>query len=187
MDVDSYQLYKNDYAFVLWNWVWVDELSSDEDSDDDVESHKQDEEFSPDDEPSEPDDSLPEITHSVIFKCMGTTKESRYQELLELAKKKMAKGICVPVKIQKEPTNPVDARAIAFMCCADEQYERIGYVVTEVLNDVHSAMDENKILNVRFDWIRLLFRFRKPGWYAGIIITRRGEWSQTVMRSRSTD
>ena len=64
---------------------------------------------------------VPLITHSVIFKCIGHLKESRYQEVLASAKKKMAQGIDVPVKIVKEPHNPVDARAIAFMCCVDEE------------------------------------------------------------------
>ena len=57
----------------------------------------------------------------------------------------MAKWVHVPVKILKEPTNPADATAIAFICCADK---RIGYVITEALDDVNSAMDENKIINI---------------------------------------
>jgi len=50
-----------------------------------------------------------------------TSKRTQYQEVLALAKKKMAQGTDVPVKIGKEPHNPVDARAIAFMCSVDKE------------------------------------------------------------------
>ena len=83
----------------------------------------------------------------------------------------------------KEPNNPVDARVVAFMYHVDQEWERIGYVVQEALDDVHCAMNEKKILNVQFDWIKFVVHFKRPGWYAGIIITRSGEWSQTVLRS----
>lgn len=61
-----------------------------------------------------------------------------------VAKKKMDQGVVVPVKIVKEPHNPVDSRAIAFMCCVDKAWERIGYIVKEALNDVHSALNDKK-------------------------------------------
>ena len=37
------------------------------------------------------DDDIPAITHSVVFKCIGCTKELRYQELLALASQKIKK------------------------------------------------------------------------------------------------
>ena len=79
----------------------------------------------------------------------------------------------------------MDARAVAFMCHVNKEWERIGYVVQEALDDVHSAMDEKKILDVRFDWIKYVVHFKRPGWYAGIIITKSGEWSQIVLRSQA--
>ena len=45
--------------------------------------------------------------------------------MLTLAKKKMAQGTNATVKIIKESHNPVDARAIAFMCYVDKEWERI--------------------------------------------------------------
>ena len=45
----------------------------------------------------------------------------------------------------------MDARAIAFMCYVDQEWERFGYVVQEALDDVHTTIDEKKILDVRFD------------------------------------
>ena len=61
--------------------------------------------------------TIPAITHSVVFKCIGNAKEMQYQEVLALANKKGRKEyIDGPVKLEREPSNPVDARAIAIMC-----------------------------------------------------------------------
>jgi len=57
----------------------------------------------------------------------------------------------------------------------------MGYVVKEAANDVHAALNAQKIA---FDWIRFKF-YHPPGWYAGIRITKSGEWSQQVLLSRS--
>ena len=35
------------------------------------------------------DEEVPTITHSVVFKCIGSHKEHRYQELLSLANKRL--------------------------------------------------------------------------------------------------
>lgn len=136
-------MYEGDNVFVMWNWTWVDEISSDEESNgnDSVAERSPDESNSDDDDA---DSSIPSITHSVIFNCIGNLKEARYQEVLALANKKRNDSFRVPVKIVKELNNPVDARAIAFMCHVDQEWERIGYVVQEVLDDVHTAIDEKK-------------------------------------------
>jgi len=175
-------LFEDHVVFVIWNWCWVDDGScSDEELDDEVleESQSSEEEHSD-------DDSIPSITHSVPFKCIGQLKENRYQELLAIASRKLRRGESVPVKLQKEPGNRYDAQAIAFMCKAEQEWERIGYVVKEATSDVHQAMDENKIINVLFHRIKRVVDYKKPGWYAAIIVTRSGEWSQVVQRSRAT-
>ena len=168
----------------MWDWIWID----DEDHLSDESVEHSDLELS--DKSSEQEDSdidpVPSITHSVTFKCIGQLKEFRYQELLAIASKKIKQGEVVPVKLQKEPENRYDAQAIAFMCKAETTFERIGYVVKEALPDVHKAMDENKVLQVQFDHIKYVVHYKSPGWYAGITITRNGEWSNTVLRSQST-
>lgn len=62
------------------------------------------------------EDKIPAITHSLTFKCIGSTKEARYQEVLALANVKIRKGETAQVKLKKETDNPFDANAIAFMC-----------------------------------------------------------------------
>ena len=105
---------------------------------------------------------------------------------LSEASRKLEDGEIVPVKLYPEPDNPVDSKAIAFMCqIADSAWERIGYAVSEVLDELHEAMSRGKIISVSFDYIRYSVHFSKPGWYAGIRIARSGEWSSTVLRSRA--
>ena len=119
----------------------------------------------------------------MIFKCIGAQKERHYQEVLSLANRKIKEGINIPVKIEAEPYNQYDSKAIAFMCKLDDHsdWERIGYVVQEVLDEVHDAITNKKILDVSFDYIKYVVHFKSPGWYAGIKITRNGEWSQKVL------
>ena len=168
----------------MWNWTWLDENSSNEDKT----SSKASGEIEDVTDESDDDSSnaIQAITHSVIFKCIGSTKEHVYQETLALANKKRSEGIAVPVKLLKETSNPVDAKAIAFVVNINDTWERIGYVVQEIRDEVHKAMDDCCILNVQFDCIKRMLYFKHPGWYAGIKITRSGEWSHNVICSRST-
>ena len=62
---------------------------------------------------SSSDDDVPAITYSVVFKCIGSHKELHYQEVLSQANKRIREGLIVPVKLQLEPNNQFDSRAIA--------------------------------------------------------------------------
>ena len=69
-------------------------------------------------------------------------------------------------KLQPEPNNPVDARAIAFRVHLDERWSTIGYVVREALNE---AISEKKLTAVTTDWVKYKI-------YAGVKLTCIGEW-----------
>ena len=170
------------------DWLEETHSSNDDSRSDDLNANQEfenDSDDSLDDDTKVPSD-IPSITHSVIFKCIGNRKEHRYQELLALAKKKINEGKTVRVNINKEPDNPVDSKAIAFTCDVTGSWERIGYVVKEVLDEVHKAMDDGLNLKVEFDWIKYIVHLKNPGWYTGIKITKSGEWSPSVLHSRST-
>ena len=94
----------------------------------------------------ETEEDVPAIIHFVVFKCIGFTRYFCYQKLLALASQKMKKGKVVPMKLEKEPNNPYDSNAIAFMCQADKDWERIGYVISETFTDTNEAISNNKIL-----------------------------------------
>ena len=187
MDTADYNLIKGNQVFITWKWTWLESADipcSDTEDNLSVSDNGQPDIESPDNSDNESDDSIPATTHSVIFKCIGCNKELRYQELLALAKRKMQDSATVPVKLHHEPDNPKDTKAIAFMCKVEDDWERIGYIFKEALDDVHKAINANKLISVSFQWIKKLFT-RTPGWYAGIRITRSGDWSDVVLRSRA--
>jgi len=87
IDVASYSLFRGTQVFVLWNWTWLQDSTC-------PSSPGNSSNYSPDLIPETPSiaatssgsdsdcDTIPEITHTVIFKCIGVQKERRYQEIL---------------------------------------------------------------------------------------------------------
>ena len=133
----------------MWNWQWLKDSDNEQDGvvsgdepGDAAQSNSGNDE--------EAEDNIPAITHTVVFKCIGCTKELCYQELLVLANQKRKKGEDIPVKLEKEPSNLYDNNAIAFMCLVENNWEWIGYVVSEALTDVNEAISNNKILEIFF-------------------------------------
>ena len=158
--------FEGDKIFVLWEWYWIEDSS--------IASSVSNSPMPSDDNSSSSDDdnSVPAITHSVIFKCMGVTKEKWYQDTLKYAKQQLDNGIQLPLKLQPEPDNKCDSKAIAFMCQDNLGWLRIGYVLHELTNEVHGAINNGKILNVAFDWIKCcvpnlcgLCGFERSMWY----------------------
>ena len=60
-------------------------------------------------------DEVPAITHTVVFQCIGVTKEKKkYQDTLKYAKKRLDDdGVKLPVKLRPEPDSKWDSKAIA--------------------------------------------------------------------------
>ena len=127
-------------------------------------------------------------TSELTFKCIGTTKTTDYQQVLQRARDIRSRGSPVSVKLVHEPQNPCDSRAIAFKCEVDGKWQTIGYVVSELLEEVHAAINAGSILSVQFAWIRYITDWSRsgPGFFAGIAIERIGEWSSTAKRAAST-
>ena len=140
--------------------------------------------------PPPPDDSVVHVQHphTVVFKCIGAVRDSQSQETLRIAKHKVHNGWTVPVRMRHEPTNIVDAQAVVFECKVEEKWERIGYVVSDILNEVHSAIDNNLLLDVKLKWVKYITDWTRsdPGYFAGIAVTKCGQWERKVVRYRST-
>lgn len=130
----------------------------------------------------------PIVTHTLVFKCIGAVRDEQQQKALERAYMARQAGETVPVKIEPEPTNPYDSKAICFKCMVGGLWCRIGYIVREALDEVHEAIRCRHILWVKFAWVKFLLQWTRsgPGFYAGIYITRNGEWSVRCIRSAST-
>ena len=139
---------------------------------------------------SNPEDEIEatSVPHSLVFKCIGCNKSPDYQSALRVARDKLSNDINVPVKLIHEPTNPRDARALTFVCEIDGKYHTIGYVVSELLEEVHAAIKEKKIISVKFSWVRYITEWSHsgPGFFAGIEIRKKGPWSLTAIGSAST-
>jgi len=127
-------------------------------------------------------------THTISFKVIGCTKETRYQQALQVASRQLDVGVHVPVHIEVEPGNPVDPNAIAFMCNVNGSIQRIGYVVKEAKSAVLQALNVNDIIAVKFKWVRYVTDWYRmgPGYFAAVNITKKGMWPVQVVRARST-
>lgn len=173
-----------DGALVVWKWD-VDNGSDNEHRDEDEnEENLEDEESQEEEKSSDLEDHR---SHTVTFKCIGTRKEGEYQDTLRLISG-LKPVQQVEVKLLPEPGNPYDSKAIAFVAVVNSKDRRIGYAVREVLDDLHLAICEKKILKVEFAWVKMMAAWPRSGlgFYCGINITKRGEWSPTVVKHQST-
>lgn len=176
--------------FIVWEWEWDHTSRTDGDSDSDTE-------YVPESPPvinpyiqsdtDSDEEVVPEI-HTIRFKCIGVTHDSNGQEVLRAVSKKLRKGEQVPVRLVPEPDNQYDSKAIGFVCLVNGESYRIGYVVREALDHVHTALSHNKIMEVKFAWAQYLIQWSRsgPGFYAGIDITIRGTWHLDVRKCAST-
>ena len=178
---------------LVWDWIWddegddIDHVSESSISDNEAVDHYNPDMHSDESDCGEGDPDLTQ-THTITFKCIGTTHHSDAQDTLRLAEQLIKEERNVPVKLEPEPDNQYDARAIAFLCFVNDKWCRIGYVVKEALDDVHSAMKHNRIMNVALAWVKYMALWQRSGlgYYAGINIIVKGKWSVVVCRCAST-
>ena len=74
IDVDGYNLFRGSQVFVLWNWIRIEDSCSQTPESD---SNPEDYSLPPDNDStseSDEDSAIPEITHTVVFKCIGAHK-----------------------------------------------------------------------------------------------------------------
>ena len=130
----------------------------------------------------------PAVVHTITFKCIGCTRDKDSQNILKEVSLKLAHQEVAMVRLQPEPQNKFDSKAIAFQAFISDEWHRIGYIVKEALDDVHSALEQNMITSIEFAWAKYLITWTKsgPGYFAGINITRKGKWSKEVCLSAST-
>lgn len=126
--------------------------------------------------------------HTVTFKVIGCTKETIYQSVLVWARNMIEEHSVVEVKLQREPNNPYDPNAVAFLTLKDGKFLRIGYVVKEISHEVCNVLARGEILSVSFKWIKYITDWSRsgPGFFAGVNVTKKGKWSTAVMRASST-
>ena len=180
-------------VLIVWKWEWTAvEESESEEEDDSHEQHNphlhSDSEHSDSETETNSPDIRPPPTHTVTFKCIGPVHDTNAQALLIRVSQILRGGGGVDVHVSPEPDNPYDSQAIAFQCHIDRKWQRIGYVVRECLSHVHEAIQEKRLLSVKFSWAKYLACWARsgPGFYAGIDLTVSGNWHRDVIKSQST-
>lgn len=161
----------------MWEWSWVNQRDTSSDSESSTASLSS--------SPSSSSDAA--CLHTVTFKCIGSVKNLAYQNALAQVSRHLSKGQTVPVKLLPEPLNPVDTQAVAFVCELNGEWKQIGYVVREALNDVNERLKKQLIVDTRFNWVKYITSWKRsgPGWYAGIDVTVKGQWSAAVRSAAS--
>lgn len=146
-------------VLIIWDWLKCksDDIHTDEKSEDEGSDNTSDDARSAyDGDCSEPEDDREQYskTDKIVFKCIGATKCSSYQSALKRARDIGFSTVCV--QLFPEPLNPRDARAIAFKCELDGKLHTIGYniIVSELLEEVHAALDSGSILCVELAWVQ---------------------------------
>lgn len=185
VNVNKLQLTGNGVC-ILWKWEWTDS-SAIEGSYPEAKEYQYTSESEPETEDAEGERTL-DVTHTVIFKCIGSNRSSSSQSILKAITELSVDAQDVPVMLYPEPENPVDSEAIAFRARVSGKWHTIGYVVREVLPHVHMALQANKITSVKFSWVKHMVQWSRssPGYYAGINVTTKSQWPLAVVRSAST-
>ena len=171
---------------IIWKWRRLEGgIDSDDSSSSSTINEESEKEQDYDSEPEDRRDA--DRCYKLKFKCIGSKKEQRYQNALRSARDVMQRGHTVPVSLVKEPLNPRDSEAVAFKCQLDGKWQTIGYVIRELLKEVRHAMDTAKITAVEFAWISYITDWHSgPGYFAGIYIEKKGQWSDLARRKAST-
>lgn len=134
LNYEDLKLLPNSDVFVAYAWHWKQsDDSSGEESMDSESVHSSISRTPPPLSEDELDFNTGFTTHTITFKCMGTTRDTNHQEVLSAAAAALKEGKDVPTRLQPEPDNPVDANAIMFECQVDKGWKRIGYVVQDIL------------------------------------------------------
>ena len=175
---------------MVWSWEWMDYQSSEDSSSSFIDSFSNLDTYthqsSDSDELAEEDQTpVNDTTDTVVFKVIGCTKEKKYQDILSHVKNSQ---LAVPVKLLPEPNNPFNSKAIAFVCMVGGKWQRIGYVVNEILSEVQSALNNDDITCVEFAWVKYISDWTKsgPGFFAGVKVTKYGIWPYSVKKAAST-
>ena len=163
---------------IIWKWEWqnsaVSTLMVDDDGKNELQSvpdhkcHSDINKYNDEDVHDEIDDDVKHqyATHTLTFKCMGSTHDIKYQETLKIAREMR---LTVPAQLVHEPNNIQDSQAIRFELKVNEEWKPIAYILHEVLQEVHEAISTNAITGIKLAWVKYIsWMYSQPGYYAGI-------------------
>lgn len=119
------------------------------------------------------------------FKVLGTCySKSRQQALEEAFEYLYDHNRPVFVKLQAEPDNPIDKHAIAVYVMSSADYEKVGYIASEMTQFVHPALRDSSFqVSVKRIWFSTVFLM--IGFYITINITISGPWDKKAVQACS--
>ena len=117
----------------------------------------------------------------VKFKCTGANKDPNAQSMLQMLAE------LDNDELRKVDVKCVDAKEISFVAFHNGTRQRIGYVVREAVDDVHTALKNDQIEKISFDCVkyRIKWVLSGPGYYTAVNTTKVGKWSPVVHKSAS--
>ena len=172
---------------VIWEGE-IEELMADDVNSNDLTERRESSQMSspPSGSGADSDQDIDATESSVTFKVIGVLRDPEIQTTLKEIIDQRDRGEDVKVRLTPEPTNVFDSRAICFEASHNGSWRRIGYIVREIVEDVHLAINNGSISNVEFAWVKYKLWKKAPGYYAAVTVTRTGLWSQSVHQARST-
>ena len=123
--------------------------------------------------------------HTVPFKVMGVTKIDGAQNLLIIMsmREMLDRKEDISIILSPEPDNPVDKQANAKL---HGRWCTFGYVTKSLTSEVHTALNDTTITEIKLKHVRYRYWQSGPGYYAAVNVTRRGLWSTNVTLHSST-
>jgi len=123
VDISQFNFPSQDVV-IIWDWIWMDEVdhiaeTSSEDIHEftaSVESDSGSEVYMNSPEPA--------VIHTITFKCIGYTQDKDSQKVLKETSVQLANQVAVEVRLQPEPENKFDSKAIAFQAFISNQWHR---------------------------------------------------------------
>ena len=129
------------------------------------------------------DEAVEATVHSLPFKVLGTCYSTSQQEAVKEAfEHTYGQNRHILVKLEAEPSNTVDSRAIAVFIKSSVDYKK-SRLYCERVNAISTSITQRNSLEVSVRAIRFCTTFLMTGFYLTIDITKRGLWERPVIKA----
>lgn len=123
-------------------------------------------------------------THHVLpFKVLGTCFCTERQNILEQAYEYFNEyNRPVSVRLKQEPDNPHDSNAIAVFIQTDAEFEKVGYIASELTKHVQPFLKDPHF-HTEVKRIRFRTTYMMIGFYITIELSKKGLWHNDIIKA----
>lgn len=119
----------------------------------------------------------------MLFKVLGVCYSVERQKSLERAYEHLYEyNRPVFAKLEKEPDNVHDSNAIAVYIMTDDNYEKVGYIASELTKYVHTHLNTPDF-HVSVEKITFCTKYLLVGFYLTISLSKKGLWHNAVIKA----